>query len=84
VLAAVGEDTVVLVQSDHGGHGRSHGTDMDEDMLIPWLLAGPGVRRGQTLDGEVRIYDTCVTLAHLLGVPLAPEWDGRVVTEALA
>jgi predicted AlkP superfamily pyrophosphatase or phosphodiesterase len=83
VLAAVGEETVVLVQSDHGGHGRSHGTDCDEDMLIPWLLAGPGIRRGETLKGEVRIYDTCVTLAHLLGLSLAPEWDGRVVDEAL-
>jgi predicted AlkP superfamily pyrophosphatase or phosphodiesterase len=83
VLAAAGDDTVVLLQSDHGGHGRSHGTDMEEDMRIPWLLAGPGVRRGFRITSEVRIYDTCVTLAHLLGLPPAPEWDGRVVEEAL-
>jgi predicted AlkP superfamily pyrophosphatase or phosphodiesterase len=84
VLSAAGDETVALVQSDHGGHGRSHGTDCDEDMRIPWLLSGPGVSRGQALDGEVRIYDTCVTLAHLLGLPPAPEWDGRVIEEALA
>lgn len=82
VVAAAG-DAVILLQSDHGGHGRSHGTDMEEDMRIPWLLAGPGVRHGHAITGEVRIYDTCVTLAHLLGLPPAPEWDGRVVEEAL-
>src|SRR2546425_7094759 len=32
--------------SDHGGHGRSHGTEVGEDMRIPWVIAGPGVRAG--------------------------------------
>jgi hypothetical protein len=53
-------------------------------MLIPWILSGAGVRAGAALDGAVRIFDTCPTLAHLLGIPPAPEWEGRIVTEALA
>jgi arylsulfatase A-like enzyme len=77
------DETVTLVVSDHGGHGRSHGTDCDEDMTIPWILHGPGVRPGTALDGGIRIYDTCPTLAHLLGLPASPAWDGRVVDEAL-
>jgi predicted AlkP superfamily pyrophosphatase or phosphodiesterase len=77
------DDTVTLVTSDHGGHGRSHGTDCDEDLLIPWLLHGPGIRAGHALETPVRIYDTCTTLAHILGLPPSPEWDGQVVTEAL-
>jgi predicted AlkP superfamily pyrophosphatase or phosphodiesterase len=85
VLEAVPDrdSCAVLVQSDHGGHDRSHGTDRDEDMLIPWILSGAGVRRGVELKETVRIFDTCPTLAYLLGVPSAPEWDGRVITEAL-
>jgi predicted AlkP superfamily pyrophosphatase or phosphodiesterase len=77
------QETVTLVTSDHGGHERSHGTDMDEDILVPWVLHGPGVRAGHTLDGAVRIYDTCVTLAHVLGLKPSREWEGRVVEEAL-
>ena len=77
------DETVTLVLSDHGGHGRSHGTDSDEDMTIPWILHGPGVRRGHVLDGGVRIFDTCPTLAHCLGVPHCREWEGRVIHEAL-
>ena len=78
------EETVTLALSDHGGHERTHGTDRDEDMTIPWIIHGPGVRRGVTLPGPVRIYDTCVTLAHVLGLTPAREWEGRVVTEALS
>lgn len=74
--------TTTLVQSDHGGHGRSHGTDADEDMVIPWVLNGPGVRSGHELHTPVRIYDTAPTLARVLGLPLPREWDGAPVAEA--
>lgn len=79
-----GRTVVSLVQSDHGGHEKSHGTMMDEDMLIPWVLSGPGVRQGHTLVGPVRIFDTCPTLATLLGLPMAKEWEGVPLEEALA
>jgi predicted AlkP superfamily pyrophosphatase or phosphodiesterase len=79
VLEAAGE-THALVLSDHGGHGRSHGTDMPEDMTIPWILAGPGVPGPTTIDSPVRIYDTAPTIAHILRLPLAREWDGQIVS----
>jgi predicted AlkP superfamily pyrophosphatase or phosphodiesterase len=84
-VAAAGRaaETTTLVLSDHGGHERTHGTDRDEDMLIPWVLHGPTVRPGHAITGPVHIYDTCVTLAHVLGIEPAPEWEGRVISEAL-
>jgi predicted AlkP superfamily pyrophosphatase or phosphodiesterase len=77
------EGTTILLQSDHGGHGQSHGTNQPEDMTIPWMISGPGVRRGGQLDIPVSLLDTAPTLAHLLGLPVPASWDGRVVTEAL-
>ena len=76
-------ECALLVTSDHGGHERTHGVDCDEDMLVPWILEGTRVRKGAELKETVRIQDTCVTLAHLLGLPRAREWEGRVVSEAL-
>lgn len=73
----------MLVQSDHGGHDRSHGTDRPEDMTIPWMLVGDGVLPGELPDG-VRIFDTAPTLAALLGLKPAKEWDGCLVASALA
>lgn len=83
VLASVSDPTVIL-QSDHGGHERSHGTEMLEDMTIPWIASGPGIRKGHSIQSEVRTFDTCVTLGHLLGLTPAREWEGSVVEEALA
>jgi predicted AlkP superfamily pyrophosphatase or phosphodiesterase len=83
-LAKSGREAIVLIQSDHGGHGRSHGTDSPEDMTIPWLLSGPGIRAGHALATPVVIYDTCCTLAALLSLPQAREWEGKIIEEAFA
>ncbi len=76
-----GREPNVLVLSDHGGHERTHGTEMPDDMIIPWILSGPDIRQGAALE-PVRIFDTCPTLAALLGLGRAKEWEGRVVSEA--
>lgn len=80
-LAGLPEEYTVLVQADHGGHDRSHGTPMDEDMTIPWLIAGPGIRKGYTIDSPVSLLDTAPTLARILGVPVYEDWEGRCVEE---
>ena len=76
-------ETAVLVTADHGGHARAHGSDILEDMTIPWLLAGPGVRQGYEIRDSVRIIDTAPTIAYLLGLPCPEAWQGQPVSEAL-
>jgi predicted AlkP superfamily pyrophosphatase or phosphodiesterase len=82
LLAVLPPDAHVLVQADHGGHDRSHGSDIPEDILIPWILAGPGVIAGRALQSPVSLLDTAPTLARLLGLAAHAEWEGRVVAEA--
>ena len=81
VLDALPADSTVLVQSDHGGHDRSHGTDSEEDMTIPWLIAGPGIRQNYRIDGPVSLLDSAPTLAHVMGVTPHSAWEGRCVDE---
>ncbi len=81
LLAALGEDTHLIVQSDHGGHERTHGTDMPEDMTIPWIAAGPSIRQGHVIQGAVSLLDTTPTLAHIMGLPAHRDWEGRWVEE---
>lgn len=79
--AGMREDTLIIVTADHGGHGTTHGTRQPEDMNIPWVAAGPGVRP-VVLSTAVNTTDTAATAAWALGLPLPPEWDGRPVLEA--
>lgn len=82
VLAAIDGDTTVIAQSDHGGHERTHGTDMPEDMTIPWVIAGPGIKIGCELRQPVSLLDTAPTIAYVLTLPVVKDWEGRPVLEA--
>ncbi len=83
LLADLPADTTMLLQADHGGHDRTHGTDSAEDMTIPWILVGAGIRAGYTIERPVSLIDTAPTLAHALGIKTLPiDWEGTAVTEA--
>ncbi len=84
IVAALPESAHVLVHADHGGHDRYHGTDLPEDMTIPWVVAGPRIKRGHTIAQDVSLLNTAPTLAALLNIPPHREWEGAVVEEAFA
>jgi predicted AlkP superfamily pyrophosphatase or phosphodiesterase len=81
VLAVLPQEYTVLVQADHGGHDRDHGADVPEDMTIPWLVAGPGIKAGYEITSPVSLLDTAPTLARAIGIPPHPQWEGRAVDE---
>jgi predicted AlkP superfamily pyrophosphatase or phosphodiesterase len=70
-----------ILHSDHGGHDRSHGTHLDEDMLIPWMAIGPNIKKGYTIQSEITLLDTAPTIARIMGIPAHDEWEGRSADE---
>jgi predicted AlkP superfamily pyrophosphatase or phosphodiesterase len=82
VLNALPSPSNVVLQADHGGHDRTHGTEMPEDMTIPWLVAGPAIKQNYAIQAPVSLLDTAPTLARLLELPAHPQWEGKVVEEA--
>lgn len=81
--AGIEEQTLVIVTADHGGKGRDHGTRDPEDMTIPWMALGPGVRRNYQIQAPVVVYDTASTILAALGLPL-PAMDGKPIMEIFA
>lgn len=75
------DTTLIIVTSDHGGHDSTHGSDLPEDMTIPWIISGPRIFPGE-LQTQVYTMDTAATAAFALGLPLPLDWDGIPVYEA--
>lgn len=78
VYEAFGNEYTIIVTADHGGHDRTHGTDAPEDMTIPLFFIGPRFEPGKELE-DVNILDLAPTIADVLGIIPAPEWEGKTV-----
>ena len=76
VLEEAGDDYTVIVTADHGGHDRSHGSELPEDMTIPMFFIGPDFAPGKQLSG-ISLLDIAPTIAQIMGVPQPREWEGR-------
>lgn len=75
------DETLFIITSDHGGHDTTHGTDLIEDVTIPWIISGPGIVPKQ-LQTQVFTMDTAATVAFALSLPIPNEWEGIPVYES--
>lgn len=84
VLKAKGtlDQTCILITADHGGINKGHGGTTREEIEIPWILSGPGVKKNHKIQGLVHQYDTAATLARLLQLKQPDCWIAKPVTEA--
>jgi predicted AlkP superfamily pyrophosphatase or phosphodiesterase len=92
LLAALDElglrdSTMVLVTADHGGAGRTHGPEDARSRTIPWIVSGPGIKKGFDLtrlqDSEVETYDTFTTCCTMLGIPIERRVRGKFISQIL-
>jgi arylsulfatase A-like enzyme len=81
------EQTLIILTADHGGAGRTHGADDFRSRHIPWIAAGPGVRKNYDLtmnrDLVVETYDAFATIATMLDIPVTPKRQGKFVEDIL-
>jgi hypothetical protein len=81
------DQTLLIVTSDHGGAGRTHGPDDPRSRTIPWIARGPGVRRGFDLtrlpDLDVETYDTFATACTVIGIPIERHINGKFVSQIM-
>jgi predicted AlkP superfamily pyrophosphatase or phosphodiesterase len=78
VVEAFGDEYSVIVMADHGGHDRSHGSTLAEDMTIPFFFRGSSFERGKEIDG-VSLLDIAPTIASLMNIAPEDEWEGHSV-----
>jgi len=76
VIEKFGDRYSVVITADHGGHDRTHGTELPEDMTIPMFFRGPAFEQGKERD-DLSILDIAPTVADLFGLDPEPEWSGK-------
>lgn len=80
--AGIADESVFIITADHGGHKNTHGSNKPEDMTIPWVLSGKGVKEGYVIEEDVKVYDSAATALWLLGVDIPESFDGKAITNA--
>lgn len=81
------ESTTVILTADHGGAGRTHMADDVRARHIPWIINGPGIRKGLDLTTfealVINTEDTFATACLLLSLPVHPQVSGNPVSVVL-
>lgn len=81
--AGIEDHTIVLFTADHGGINKGHGAISMNEMQIPWIIRGPGIKVNHEVTTSIMTFDTAATLAKLLGLTPPQVWIGRPVMDAL-
>ena len=72
------DETHIMFISDHGGIGTHHGGVSPEEMTVPWVIAGPGIKKGFTITEANNTVNTASTVARLFGAEQPLCWTGEV------
>ncbi len=76
IMTELGDEYTYIITADHGGHDRTHGYEIPEDMIIPVILCGENFEKGKEIE-NVNLIDIAPTVATLLGAEPDEEWEGR-------
>lgn len=77
------DNTYIIFLSDNGFHMGQHrltpgkGMPYEEDIRVPLIVRGPGVRKNAVRDELVNIIDLAPTLAEIAGAQMTNSVDGR-------
>ena len=71
-----GDEYLIVVTADHGGHDRLHGLDTPEDMTIPIILHTTEKKTGQLPEGS-SILDIAPTISAYMELPQPACWEGK-------
>lgn len=76
-------DRTTIVVTALSGKGTDAGAESPttDSPVVPWIVSGVGIKRGQTIRQPVSIIDTGATVMRILGLNTHTEWDSKVVEE---
>jgi predicted AlkP superfamily pyrophosphatase or phosphodiesterase len=80
--AGIENETIIILSADHGGIGKGHGGKSLDEVQIPWVINGAGVKKNHEIKDVIITYDTAATIAWILGLKTPQSWRGRQVSDS--
>ena len=73
------DNTIIIFTADHGGKGKGHGGKSMNEMQIPFVITGKGIKKGYKIEESVMQFDCAATIAHIMKITPPQAWIGRPV-----
>jgi len=80
--AGIYDKTTFIISADHGGIGFGHGGETEDEIEIPFIIFGKGIKKNYLIKNQVYTYDNAATAALLMGLDQPQAWIGRPVITA--
>lgn len=80
--AGIENESLIIVVADHGGIGYGHGGQSWEEMTVPFILYGKGIKKGYEIQQQTYMYDVGPTIVFALGLEAPYAWTGRPMRSA--
>lgn len=73
------DETVFVLVSDHGGTGTGHGGPTLDEMEVPLVFYGKGIKSDFEIPESTMVYDIASTIGYMFGVDQPQVWIGRPI-----
>lgn len=74
--AGMWDNTIFILTADHGGINKGHGGKTLQEMQIPFVICGKGVKKGMQITDCMMQYDCAATIAEIFGLQRPQSWRG--------
>lgn len=71
--------TLIMVVSDHGGIDSGHGGTTHEEITVPFILKGKGIKTNYKIPTDIYMYDVAPTITYALGLAEPYAWRGKAI-----
>ena len=80
--AGIEKNTLVMIVSDHGGFNKGHGGESQEELTVPVIYYGKGIKQNYKIQQTVYMYDVAANVAFALNLKIPYAWTGRPTLSA--
>lgn len=77
--AGIYDDSIIMITSDHGHIGGSHGGYSSLELETPYVIWGKGVKKNHEITETMIQYDMAATVARILNLQTPQSWRGKAL-----